>query len=498
MEVVGDKRVFHDTCLLADLGLATQASSPRVAANYPWRITAPEAVEGTWSVKSDVWSFGLLIYELLSGKVPWSQCRSQPITFPAMQCNVPGFHPRPDECPDELWALFVSCTQANPQDRPTTTEAKQILHRLALTYHGSQPKTIRSLESITRSAYTPPPQFVPQDGPRVNLAGSEYPPQTHLPEYPGAQSPFDQSTPDQFVVHQTDPKFTLGSLEYPNSNSPKLALGSLEYPNRPSNPSTPGNGYPNPSNPSPQMNLGNTEYPRLYRSSQAPSQPPSSEYPSSPQLQAAAVQVDIGGVEYPATGSPVQPSPASHHPTPSHFSPAPSSQPVQQHRPLARVPTNPHLPEAFARLPALSPEYAGGLSASQAGPEYTNAPYRAGPPLPSSQSQSHLLQTQAQAPGFRPGPPLVQSLTLEAWFHSSPQAELLLQPTPPGTFLVRASSQVLPPHRSPTATLWPSRRRTASPSRSSRRMSQDSSGQVPRPSPTRRRPANTPGLWQRL
>lgn len=64
--------------------LGTQASSPACVSlqediylshdrNVPYKWTAPEALsQGLYSVKSDVWSFGVLLHEIFSrGQVPY-------------------------------------------------------------------------------------------------------------------------------------------------------------------------------------------------------------------------------------------------------------------------------------------------------------------------------------------------------------------------------------------------------------------------------------------
>lgn len=54
-------------------GFTSQLSSPRTGAKFPIKWTAPEAaLYGRFTIKSDVWSFGILLTELVTkGRVPY-------------------------------------------------------------------------------------------------------------------------------------------------------------------------------------------------------------------------------------------------------------------------------------------------------------------------------------------------------------------------------------------------------------------------------------------
>lgn len=47
--------------------------SPSAGAKFPIKWTAPEAINfGCFTIKSDVWSFGILLYEIVTyGKIPY-------------------------------------------------------------------------------------------------------------------------------------------------------------------------------------------------------------------------------------------------------------------------------------------------------------------------------------------------------------------------------------------------------------------------------------------
>lgn len=65
------------TCKIADFGLARLIEdneyNPQQGTKFPIKWTAPEAaLFGRFTIKSDVWSFGILLTELITkGRVPY-------------------------------------------------------------------------------------------------------------------------------------------------------------------------------------------------------------------------------------------------------------------------------------------------------------------------------------------------------------------------------------------------------------------------------------------
>ncbi|KAH7721722.1 kinase domain protein [Aphelenchoides avenae] len=87
---------------------------------------APEALKtGAFTAKTDIWSYGILLYELYSaGSLPF------PHVQPYEQLGVleRGERPeQPESCPDHVYDLMRRCWQAEPDERPTALELKQYL-----------------------------------------------------------------------------------------------------------------------------------------------------------------------------------------------------------------------------------------------------------------------------------------------------------------------------------------------------------------------------------
>ncbi|KAF4070828.1 hypothetical protein AMELA_G00277950 [Ameiurus melas] len=108
-------------CKIADFGLARIIETEYTAqegAKFPIKWTAPEAINfGTFSIKSDVWSFGILLTEIVTyGRVPYPG-----MTNPEVIRNLDKRYrmPCPDDCPEELYDIMMECWKEKAENRPT-------------------------------------------------------------------------------------------------------------------------------------------------------------------------------------------------------------------------------------------------------------------------------------------------------------------------------------------------------------------------------------------
>uniref|UniRef100_A0A8C3WHG4 Tyrosine-protein kinase n=1 Tax=Catagonus wagneri TaxID=51154 RepID=A0A8C3WHG4_9CETA len=108
-------------CKVADFGLARLLKddfySPSSSSQIPVKWTAPEAASyRVYSPKSDVWSFGVLLYELFT----YGQCPYEGMSnHETLQRISRGYRlPRPAACPAEVYALMLECWSYNPDLRP--------------------------------------------------------------------------------------------------------------------------------------------------------------------------------------------------------------------------------------------------------------------------------------------------------------------------------------------------------------------------------------------
>ncbi|XP_023654971.2 tyrosine-protein kinase Blk [Paramormyrops kingsleyae] len=108
-------------CKVADFGLARIIETEYTAqegAKFPIKWTAPEAINfGTFSIKTDVWSFGILLTEIITyGRTPYpGMTNPEVIRLLDKKYRMPC----PDACPQEFYQIMLKCWQERPEDRPT-------------------------------------------------------------------------------------------------------------------------------------------------------------------------------------------------------------------------------------------------------------------------------------------------------------------------------------------------------------------------------------------
>ncbi|XP_028328168.1 tyrosine-protein kinase Lyn isoform X1 [Gouania willdenowi] len=117
-------------CKIADFGLARVIEEDeykaREGAKFPIKWTAPEAINyGTFTIKSDMWSFGVLLYEIITyGRIPYPGLTKGEVISSVQN----GYRmPRPDTCPSKLYEIMLSCWKDRPEDRPTFEYMQSIL-----------------------------------------------------------------------------------------------------------------------------------------------------------------------------------------------------------------------------------------------------------------------------------------------------------------------------------------------------------------------------------
>uniref|UniRef100_A0A8C3U283 Tyrosine-protein kinase n=1 Tax=Catharus ustulatus TaxID=91951 RepID=A0A8C3U283_CATUS len=117
-------------CKIADFGLARVIEdteyTAREGAKFPIKWTAPEAINyGSFTIKSDVWSFGILLTEIITyGRIPYPGMSSAEV----IRALEHGYRmPRTANCPEELYDIMMRCWKIRPEDRPTFEYIQSVL-----------------------------------------------------------------------------------------------------------------------------------------------------------------------------------------------------------------------------------------------------------------------------------------------------------------------------------------------------------------------------------
>ncbi|XP_053310741.1 tyrosine-protein kinase Lck [Spea bombifrons] len=117
-------------CKIADFGLArliqNDTYTAKEGAKFPIKWTAPEAINyGKFTIKSDVWSFGVLLTEIVTyGRIPYPG-----MTNPEVIDHLErGYRmPQPENCPSDLYDLMLRCWKETPEERPTFDFLRSVL-----------------------------------------------------------------------------------------------------------------------------------------------------------------------------------------------------------------------------------------------------------------------------------------------------------------------------------------------------------------------------------
>lgn len=92
---------------------------------------SPEALfEGSFTTSSDVWSFGVLMWEVFSlGQQPYQDHTNIELLA---ELRSPFYPQQPHRCPDFAYGLMLRCWESAANSRPNTNAlVKEILHFMA-------------------------------------------------------------------------------------------------------------------------------------------------------------------------------------------------------------------------------------------------------------------------------------------------------------------------------------------------------------------------------
>ncbi|KAL9964728.1 hypothetical protein ACROYT_G028408 [Oculina patagonica] len=124
-----------EKCKVTDFGMARNVYQDDIytkesRGRLPVKWTAYEGLlYGTYTTQSDVWSFGVVLYEIFTvGGSPYPGINPRVIANKLQK----GYRmPKPKHVDDQLYQIMLQCWQENPNDRPTFSKLKDTITRMA-------------------------------------------------------------------------------------------------------------------------------------------------------------------------------------------------------------------------------------------------------------------------------------------------------------------------------------------------------------------------------
>ncbi|KAJ8337582.1 hypothetical protein SKAU_G00365480 [Synaphobranchus kaupii] len=115
-------------------------------ARLPVKWMAPESIfDCVYTVQSDVWSYGILLWEIFSlGKSPYPSILVDTKFYKMIKCGYQMS--RPDFAPPEMYSIMKMCWNLEPTDRPTFSKISQLIQRL-LVEQPDQQKTYKNVHA---------------------------------------------------------------------------------------------------------------------------------------------------------------------------------------------------------------------------------------------------------------------------------------------------------------------------------------------------------------
>ncbi|KAF8562055.1 hypothetical protein P879_07908 [Paragonimus westermani] len=208
--LVGKQR----TIKVADFGLARCMERDVTyrahdGAKFPIKWTAPEGlVYNIFSTKSDVWAFGVLLWEIATyGKTPYPGIELQDV-YVFLEKGK-RMH-QPEGCPEPIYKLMLQCWRWHPEQRPTFSVLRTQLEAMQT---GSRSIEDQVAEELARSSSQLPIVSLPSSFTQLNPNGTDairtagvpgsialhHPPLPPRPPPPRRSASFDRMLNEQHV-----------------------------------------------------------------------------------------------------------------------------------------------------------------------------------------------------------------------------------------------------------------------------------------------------------
>uniref|UniRef100_A0A8C3AM25 mitogen-activated protein kinase kinase kinase n=1 Tax=Cyclopterus lumpus TaxID=8103 RepID=A0A8C3AM25_CYCLU len=111
---------YNDTVKISDFGTSKELSDKSTKMSFAGTVAwmAPEVIRNEpVSEKVDIWSFGVVLWELLTGEIPYKDVDSSAIIWGVGSNSL--HLPVPSTCPDGFKILMKQTWQSKPRNRPS-------------------------------------------------------------------------------------------------------------------------------------------------------------------------------------------------------------------------------------------------------------------------------------------------------------------------------------------------------------------------------------------
>ena len=130
---------------LIDFGLATSGNKDKKSVGTPYYM-APEMINGESCAKSDVWSVGVIVYLMLTGKYPFNGTEDSNLFEIIKKENYDVGPLDESECSEEAKDFIDKCLKKNIDDRISTSDA--LKHPWILKFNAKNDSNLLNTDTV--------------------------------------------------------------------------------------------------------------------------------------------------------------------------------------------------------------------------------------------------------------------------------------------------------------------------------------------------------------
>lgn len=118
---------------ITDFGMARQCDkTANLSKMGTFRWMSPEVLrDSQYSQASDVWSYGVVVWEMLTGEIPFSKFEDWAVQYKVAAGKMKL--PIPETCPNDIKDLLTSIWLHERKERPTFTQIIEVLDEISKT-----------------------------------------------------------------------------------------------------------------------------------------------------------------------------------------------------------------------------------------------------------------------------------------------------------------------------------------------------------------------------